>query len=64
MFVLSTCHGLIIDSTWKKCVNNGENVDKTDAQVWLSLYMLLLNQHCLRHYEFNEFKRNQLIKVS
>lgn len=36
---------------------------KMDAQVWISLLNLLLKPDCQRKYDFNNFNKNQLLKV-
>ncbi|TNN83993.1 Zinc finger MYND domain-containing protein 10 [Liparis tanakae] len=36
---------------------------KLDGQVWISLYNLLLKENCQRKYEFNNYNKNQLLKL-
>lgn len=36
---------------------------KQDGQVWLCLYNLLLRDDCQKKYDFNNFNKNQLLKV-
>jgi len=37
---------------------------KTEGQVWLSLYNLLMNPECLKKYDLNSLNKAQLLKVS
>ncbi|XP_008406873.1 zinc finger MYND domain-containing protein 10 isoform X1 [Poecilia reticulata] len=36
---------------------------KVDGQVWLALYSLILKEECQRKYDFNNFNKNQLLKL-
>lgn len=36
---------------------------KTEGQVWLSLYNLMLEPDCRRKYQFNTFNKNELLKL-
>ncbi|XP_038135980.1 zinc finger MYND domain-containing protein 10 [Cyprinodon tularosa] len=36
---------------------------KLDGQVWLALYSLILKEECQRKYDFNNFNKNQLLKL-
>uniref|UniRef100_A0A8D3AF38 Uncharacterized protein n=1 Tax=Scophthalmus maximus TaxID=52904 RepID=A0A8D3AF38_SCOMX len=54
-----------INSKWQEVpAEDCLKMTKLDGQVWISLYNLLLKEDCLRKYEFNNFNKNQLIKIS
>uniref|UniRef100_A0A674ELC3 Zinc finger MYND domain-containing protein 10 n=1 Tax=Salmo trutta TaxID=8032 RepID=A0A674ELC3_SALTR len=36
---------------------------KLDGQVWIALYNLVLKEDCQRKYDFNNFNKNQLLKL-
>nr|CAB3267960.1 zinc finger MYND domain-containing protein 10-like [Phallusia mammillata] len=36
---------------------------KIEAQVWLSIYNLLMNPECLKKYNFNSFNKAQVVKL-
>nr|XP_005987147.2 PREDICTED: zinc finger MYND domain-containing protein 10 [Latimeria chalumnae] len=36
---------------------------KLDGQVWIALYNLLLRQECQQKYDFNNYNKNQLLKL-
>uniref|UniRef100_A0A6J0T7T4 Zinc finger MYND domain-containing protein 10 n=1 Tax=Pogona vitticeps TaxID=103695 RepID=A0A6J0T7T4_9SAUR len=36
---------------------------KLDGQVWIALYNLLLSSECQRKYNFNNFNKNQILKL-
>ncbi|KAJ9585628.1 hypothetical protein L9F63_002573 [Diploptera punctata] len=52
------------DCTWKE-IKDEENmkVTRTEAQTWLALHHLLLDPRCPAHYDINEYRKNQLIKL-
>ena len=37
---------------------------KTEGQVWLSLFNLLMNPECNQKYDFNSFNKSQILKVN
>ncbi|XP_072328253.1 zinc finger MYND domain-containing protein 10 isoform X2 [Scyliorhinus torazame] len=38
-------------------------ITKLDGQVWIALYNLVLKPNCQQRYDFNNFNKNQLLKV-
>lgn len=46
---------------WKEW--DGECLGQAEAQVWLTLYQLLLDKACLSHYPLTESRRNQIMKL-
>ncbi|XP_035518068.1 zinc finger MYND domain-containing protein 10 isoform X2 [Morone saxatilis] len=49
---------------WQKIpVEDRLKMTKLDGQVWISLYNLLLKEDCQRKYDFNNFNKNQLLKL-
>lgn len=53
-----------INGRWQTIsVENHLTMTKLDGQVWISLYNLLLKENCQRKYEFNNYNKNQLLKV-
>lgn len=58
-----TCLG-VSDCKWQE-INGEDNVKVTraEAQTWLALRHLLLDVRCPAHYDINEYRKNQLIKV-
>uniref|UniRef100_A0A671W899 Zinc finger MYND domain-containing protein 10 n=1 Tax=Sparus aurata TaxID=8175 RepID=A0A671W899_SPAAU len=53
-----------INSRWQKIpVEDRLKITKLDGQVWISLFNLLLRQDCQRKYDFNNFNKNQLLKL-
>ncbi|XP_049895197.1 zinc finger MYND domain-containing protein 10 [Epinephelus moara] len=53
-----------ISGRWQKIpAEDRLKMTKLDGQVWISLYNLLLKEDCQRKYEFNNFNKNQLLKL-
>ncbi|XP_042360814.1 zinc finger MYND domain-containing protein 10 isoform X2 [Plectropomus leopardus] len=53
-----------INNRWQKIpVEDHLKMTKLDGQVWISLYNLLLKEDCQRKYEFNNFNKNQILKL-
>ncbi|XP_046854414.1 zinc finger MYND domain-containing protein 10-like isoform X2 [Xenia sp. Carnegie-2017] len=53
-----------IDGKWKNLPDAERfQVTKSDGQVWLSLYHLLMNPECRRKYEFNTYNKTQILKL-
>lgn len=53
-----------INGRWQKIpAEDRLKITKLDGQVWISLYNLLLKEDCQRKYDFNNFNKNQLLKV-
>ncbi|KAM8755978.1 zinc finger MYND domain-containing protein 10 [Acanthopagrus schlegelii] len=53
-----------INSRWQKIpVEDRLKITKLDGQVWISLFNLLLREDCQRKYDFNNFNKNQLLKL-
>lgn len=49
---------------WQRIpVEDRLKITKLDGQVWISLHNLLLKEDCQRKYDFNNFNKNQLLKV-
>ena len=44
--------------------SNRLKLTKTEGQVWLSLYHLLLHPDCQQKYEFNSHNKSVILKVS
>ncbi|XP_054833036.1 zinc finger MYND domain-containing protein 10 isoform X4 [Eublepharis macularius] len=40
-----------------------KKITKLDGQVWIALYNLLLGTECQRKYNFDNFNKNQLLKI-
>ncbi|KAL6111976.1 zmynd10 [Pungitius sinensis] len=53
-----------INGRWQRIpVEDHLKMTKLDGQVWISLYNLLLKEDCQRKYDFNNFNKNQLLKL-
>lgn len=53
-----------VNGRWQRIpVEDHLKMTKLDGQVWISLYNLLLKEDCQRKYDFNNFNKNQLLKV-
>ncbi|KAM3622208.1 uncharacterized protein V6R79_021821 [Siganus canaliculatus] len=53
-----------INGRWQKIpVEDHLKITKLDGQVWISLFNLLLKEDCQRKYNFNNFNKNQLLKL-
>ncbi|XP_015778337.1 PREDICTED: LOW QUALITY PROTEIN: zinc finger MYND domain-containing protein 10-like [Acropora digitifera] len=53
-----------IDNQWKVISKNERLLlTKTDGQVWLAVYQLLMNEDCQRKYEFNSYSKEQILKL-
>nr|XP_046239375.1 zinc finger MYND domain-containing protein 10 [Scatophagus argus] len=53
-----------INGRWQKIpVEDRLKITKLDGQVWISLYNLMLKEDCQRKYDFNNFNKNQLLKL-
>lgn len=53
-----------INGKWQKIPKEDRlKMTKLDGQVWIALYNLLLNENCQQKYEFNNFNKNQLLKL-
>uniref|UniRef100_A0A665STZ7 Zinc finger, MYND-type containing 10 n=2 Tax=Echeneis naucrates TaxID=173247 RepID=A0A665STZ7_ECHNA len=53
-----------INSKWQKIPPEDKlKMTKLDGQVWIALYNLLLKEDCQRKYDFNNFNKNQLLKL-
>ncbi|XP_046882428.1 zinc finger MYND domain-containing protein 10 isoform X1 [Hypomesus transpacificus] len=53
-----------IDGKWQKIPPQDHlKMSKLDGQVWIALYNLLLKEDCQRKYDFNNFNKNQLLKL-
>ncbi|KAK2563462.1 Zinc finger MYND domain-containing protein 10 [Acropora cervicornis] len=53
-----------IDNKWKVISKNERlQLTKTDGQVWLAVYQLLMNEDCQRKYEFNSYSKEQILKL-
>lgn len=49
---------------WQKVNPQAEmKLTQTEAQVWIGLRQLLLDQKCTTHYDVNDYRRNQFLKV-
>ncbi|EDO41750.1 predicted protein [Nematostella vectensis] len=53
-----------IDSKWR-IVNESDRMQlsKTEGQVWLALFHLLMNEDCQQKYEINDYKKSQILKL-
>uniref|UniRef100_A0A8D3BUU7 Zinc finger MYND domain-containing protein 10 n=1 Tax=Scophthalmus maximus TaxID=52904 RepID=A0A8D3BUU7_SCOMX len=53
-----------INSKWQKIpAEDHFKMTKLDGQVWIALFNLLLKEDCQRKYDFNNFNKNQLLKL-
>ncbi|XP_034389213.1 zinc finger MYND domain-containing protein 10 [Cyclopterus lumpus] len=53
-----------INGRWQKIsVEYHLTMTKLDGQVWISLHNLLLKEDCQRKYDFNNYNKNQLLKL-
>ncbi|MEQ2309640.1 Zinc finger MYND domain-containing protein 10 [Ameca splendens] len=53
-----------INGKWKRIpAEDHLKMTKLDGQVWLALYSLILKEDCQRKYDFNNFNKNQLLKL-
>ncbi|KAF1391816.1 hypothetical protein PFLUV_G00046000 [Perca fluviatilis] len=53
-----------INGRWQEIpVEDRLKMTKLDGQVWISLYNLLLKEDCQRKYDFNNFNKNQLLRI-
>ncbi|XP_068701854.1 zinc finger MYND domain-containing protein 10-like [Montipora foliosa] len=53
-----------IDNKWKVISENERlQLTKTEGQVWLAVYQLLMNEDCQRKYEFNSYSKEQILKL-
>lgn len=53
-----------IDGRWQKIpAEDILKITKLDGQVWISLFNLLLKEDCQRKYDFNNFNKNQILKL-
>ncbi|XP_072309033.1 zinc finger MYND domain-containing protein 10 [Eucyclogobius newberryi] len=53
-----------IDGKWQNVPPEDRlKMTKLDGQAWIALYNLLLNENCQQKYEFNNYNKNQLLKL-
>ncbi|KAL0978711.1 hypothetical protein UPYG_G00174190 [Umbra pygmaea] len=53
-----------INGKWQKIPSEDYlMMTKLDGQVWIALYNLVLKEDCQRKYDFNNFNKNQLLKL-
>ncbi|CAL9704879.1 unnamed protein product [Knipowitschia caucasica] len=53
-----------INGKWQKIpAEDRRKMTKLDGQAWIALYNLILNENCLQKYEFNNYNKNQLLKL-
>ncbi|KAJ0039414.1 hypothetical protein NL108_015163, partial [Boleophthalmus pectinirostris] len=53
-----------INGKWQKIPDEDRlKITKLDGQAWIALYNLLLNENCQQKYEFNNYNKNQLLKL-
>ncbi|KAI4827522.1 hypothetical protein KUCAC02_030911 [Chaenocephalus aceratus] len=53
-----------INGRWQRIPGEDRlKMTKLDGQVWISLYNLLLKEDCQRKYDFNNYNKNQLLKL-
>uniref|UniRef100_A0A3B5M9B7 Zinc finger MYND domain-containing protein 10 n=1 Tax=Xiphophorus couchianus TaxID=32473 RepID=A0A3B5M9B7_9TELE len=53
-----------INSKWQRIsAEDHVKMTKLDGQVWMALYSLILKEECQRKYDFNNFNKNQLLKL-
>lgn len=50
-----------IDGKWQK--TDIHKVSKMEGQLWISLFKLLLDSECQKKYHFNEFRKEQVMKL-
>ncbi|XP_060691212.1 zinc finger MYND domain-containing protein 10 isoform X1 [Hemiscyllium ocellatum] len=52
------------DGKWHTVpVEDRLKITKVDGQVWIALYNLILKPDCQQRYDFNNFNKNQLLKL-
>lgn len=52
------------DCKWQEIKGEASmKVTRVEAQTWLALRHLLLDPRCPAHYDINEYRKNQLLKV-
>ncbi|XP_078399918.1 zinc finger MYND domain-containing protein 10 isoform X2 [Cetorhinus maximus] len=52
------------DGKWHKVpIEDRLKITKLDGQVWIALYNLVLKPDCQQRYDFNNFNKNQLLKL-
>uniref|UniRef100_A0A3B3ZPY3 Zinc finger MYND domain-containing protein 10 n=1 Tax=Periophthalmus magnuspinnatus TaxID=409849 RepID=A0A3B3ZPY3_9GOBI len=53
-----------MNGKWQKVPDEDRlKITKLDAQAWIALYNLLLNENCQQKYDFNNYNKNQLLKL-
>uniref|UniRef100_A0A6Q2XAG4 Zinc finger MYND domain-containing protein 10 n=1 Tax=Esox lucius TaxID=8010 RepID=A0A6Q2XAG4_ESOLU len=53
-----------INGKWQKIPPEDHlKMTKLDGQIWIALYNLVLKEDCQRKYDFNNFNKNQLLKL-
>ncbi|XP_071016610.1 zinc finger MYND domain-containing protein 10 [Oncorhynchus clarkii lewisi] len=53
-----------MNGKWQKVPSEDRlKMTKLDGQVWIALYNLVLKEDCQRKYDFNNFNKNQLLKL-
>ncbi len=54
-----------VDNKWK-CVTLEERsqLTKSEGQIWIAVYELLLNPACSQKYDYTDYKKSQIIKAS
>uniref|UniRef100_A0A8C6SWE3 Zinc finger MYND domain-containing protein 10 n=1 Tax=Neogobius melanostomus TaxID=47308 RepID=A0A8C6SWE3_9GOBI len=53
-----------ISDKWQEIpVEDQLKMTKVEGQVWIALYNLLLSENCQQKYEFNNYNKNQLLKL-
>jgi hypothetical protein len=63
--VVACIHHDVPDSKWQEVQGEANmKVTRAEAQTWLALRHLLLDPRCPAHYDINEYRKNQLLKVS
>ncbi|XP_069101042.1 zinc finger MYND domain-containing protein 10-like [Argopecten irradians] len=53
-----------IDNKWQEVSREDSfKLTKTEGQVWLALFQLLMNQTCQQKYDLNSFRKNIILKL-
>lgn len=54
-----------VDNKWKYVtLEERSQLTKTEGQIWIAVYELLLNPSCTQKYDYTDYKKNQIIKVN
>lgn len=53
-----------VDSKWKEIAYEDQfHLTKTEGQIWIALYHLLMEQNCQEKYDLNSYRKNTILKL-